>query len=241
MIEFLVLTVSSAIALAYATPKQVSALRQAGVAFAMQDRLAVLQGTILSTIAAGLGVALRGFTGVSLLNPPGFIRTTLAVTLIGFLGHLFLYHVVFRSRIPRQDVLLAERIRLDMGLPARLVQGGVVEEVQFRWGLMSVLLALMTLIYPSRTDYPILLAILFSALVFALFHLVGARQIGLARSNWEIGLIVVDNIWVGTVFGFLFWEGGMLSAMISHALMHAGWFPFERSAYRRDFAEGGDA
>jgi membrane protease YdiL (CAAX protease family) len=207
----------------------------------MQDALAVLQGIILSAIAAGLGTALRRFTEFSLLGQTGLIKPTFVATLIGFSGHLLLYYIVFRPRIPRHDALLSERIRLGMGLPARLLQGGIAEEVQFRWGLMSLVVTIMNLFFPPRSVYPVLFALLVSALLFALFHLIGARQIGLARSNSEKGLIIADNVWAGIIFGFLLWNYGLVAAMISHALIHAAWFPIEKWVYQRDIAVPRDA
>jgi membrane protease YdiL (CAAX protease family) len=241
MIEFISLVAISSIALAYATPKQVSALRQAGVPFPMPASFAVIQGIILSAIAAGLGTALRRFTEFSLLPQTGFIRPVLVVTLIGLLGHLLLYYLVFRPRIPPQDALLAERIRLGMGLSARLLQGGIPEEVQFRWGLMSPVVTILNLIFPPGSYFPVLIALLVSALLFALFHLTGARQIGLANSNSEVGLIITDNVWAGIIFGYLLWEYGLVAAMISHALIHAAWFPIEKKVYQRDLANDTDA
>lgn len=241
MIEFLLLVAISSIALAYATPKQVSALRQADVAFPMPVSFAVIQGIILSAIGAGFGTALRRFTGFSLLPQAGFAKPVFVITLIGFLGHLLLYYLVFRPRIPLRDALLAERIRLGMGLPARLLQGGIPEEVQFRWGLMSIIVTILNLIFPPGTNYPILITILLSALLFAYFHLVGARQIGLARSNSEVGLTIADNVWGGIIFGYLLWNYGLVAAMISHALFHAAWFPIEKWVYQRDLANDTDA
>jgi membrane protease YdiL (CAAX protease family) len=157
----------------------------------------------------------------------------LKVDRVPFSG-LSLYYIVFRPRIPRRDALLSERIRLGMGLPARLLQGGIAEEVQFRWGLMSLVVTIMNLFFPPRSDYPVLFALLVSALLFALFHLIGARQIGLAGSNSEKGLIIADNVWAGIIFGFLLWNCGLLAAMISHALIHAAWFPIEKWVYRNN-------
>lgn len=205
----------------------------------MGEASAALQGIILATIAAGLGTGLRGFTGFSVLHETGVLEPTLVATSIGLLGHLLLYYLVFRPRIPRQDVLLAERIRLGMGLPARLLQGGIAEEVQFRWGLMSLVVAVTKVFFPSGSDVPFLLALVLSALLFALVHWLGARQIGLGRSGWDQGLILTDNVWAGIVFGFLLWKCGLAAAMVSHALLHAAWFPIEKRVYQRDLAAAG--
>jgi hypothetical protein len=238
---FLALSVSSSLAIIVATPRQLSSLREAGIVFLTPPRLAIIQAIILSAIAAALGVALRGSTAFSLLNSPGFVIPTLVATIIGLLGHLVLYYLIFRPRIPPQSALLAERIRLAMGLLARLLQGGVTEEVQFRWGLVSVAAAIAFLLFAPNSAFPVPVAIAVAALLFALFHLIGARQIGLAQNPMEIALILVDNTWGGIIFGWLLWQYGLVAAMISHALWHLAWFPIERWFYRRDQTEIADA
>jgi hypothetical protein len=68
-------------------------------------------------VGAGLGASLQGFTGFEILGLPGNTGQVLAATFIGFLGHLFIYYVVFRPRLSKNSIALAERIRLTMGLP----------------------------------------------------------------------------------------------------------------------------
>lgn len=192
------------------------------------------QGIVLSAIGAGLGVALRRVTTFSVYGRTDLIVPTAAATLVGILGHLLLYYILFRPRLQRRAALLAERIRLDMGLPARVLQGGITEEVQFRWGFMSLATAVLILVFPPNSSYPFLLAVAASALLFAWVHLLGARQSGMVRNRWEAALIMVDNSWAGIVFGWLLWKHGLLAAMISHALFHVVWFPIEMWVYQSD-------
>jgi hypothetical protein len=233
---FVALALSSSLAIMYATPRQLSALRGAGIVFPAPRRLAISQGIVQAVIAAGLGVTLQKSTGFSLLAA-GFVLPTLAVTLIGVVGHLILYYLVLRPRMPGRSVRLAEQMRLGMGLPARVLQGGITEEVQFRWGLMSVAAAIALVVFRPGSTIPVPAAIGLSAIVFALFHLAGARQIGLANSRVEVGLILVDNSWGGIIFGWLFWRYGLAAAMIAHATFHVVWFPVEGYFYRREQAE----
>jgi len=149
--------------------------------------------------------------------------------------------LLFRPRIPRHSVLLGEQIRLGMGLLARVLQGGITEEVQFRWGLMSLVAAITLFVFPADSAGPVPLAIVMSALLFALFHLAGGRQIGLANNPMETALIIVDNTWGGIIFGWLFWQHGLVTAMIAHATMHIVWFPIERWFFRRERIEGTDS
>ena len=180
-------------------------------------------------------------TGFEILSLSRNIGRILAATLLGFLGHLFIYYIVFRSRLQKGSIALAEQIRLAMGLPARVLQGGIAEEVQFRWGLMSLVAASGTLLAPNQSQGLILLSIGASAFLFALFHLIGARQIGVAHDGSEIALTIVDNTWGGIVFGWLFWKYGLAAAMISHALFHLAWFPIERVIHRSEQGHAGEA
>lgn len=106
---------------------------------------------------------------------------------------------------------------------------------------MSTFLALAKVVFPPGACCLLPIALLASALLFGIVHLVGARQIGIARSNAEKRLIMTDNVWGGIVFGFLLWSNGLVAAMISHALLHAAWFPIEKSVYQRDVAGRADS
>jgi Type II CAAX prenyl endopeptidase Rce1-like len=231
--DILVIVFLPIVAVIYATPKQLRALREAGIPFPIQDAAAILQGSILCALGAGLGFALRGTTGFDLLGSSDRIGPGAVIALFGFLGHLFLYYIVFRPRLLKASTLLSEKIRLEMGILARVLQGGFAEEVQFRWGLMSLAVWLGTLFFPSQVPALIASAIAISAVLFGVFHLIGARQIGLARENMEAMMIVADNTWGGIVFGWLFWKYGLAAAMLCHALFHVAWFPIEIWIHRR--------
>ena len=36
------------------------------------------------------------------------------------------------------------------------------------------------------------------------------------------------NLWVSLLCGWLFWQVGLLSAMLAHMLFHLIWYPFDR-------------
>lgn len=192
----------------------------------------VAQGIILSVGAAALGSLLHASSGFLLFDPNVSLTRTLLITAIGVSVHLLVYYAVFRPRLPSALATKGERVRLQMGLLARLLQGGIVEEVQFRWGLMSLIAALGKVLVPAQPRAAELLAIGLSATLFALFHLAGARQIDLARGTTQKLLILVDNAWGGIIFGWLFSKYGLAAAMVSHACFHVAWHPIERYLHR---------
>jgi len=233
LIEFILIALLASLAVLYTAPRLLGALRDAGVPLMMPASAAALEGIVFSTVGAGLGSSLRAITGFEILGPARSMGTAVIIGILGFLAHLALYYGVFRPRMPERSVVLSERVRRSMGLPARLLQGGIVEEVQFRWGLMSLLAAVGQYFFSIHSRELMIFAIGGSALVFALFHLLGARQIGMGSDRWDAALIGVTNTWGGIVFGWLFWKYGLVAAMACHAFFHAAWLPIEKKGQRR--------
>jgi len=246
LVQFLILTASSLLAALVSVPKQLEALASLGRRVPIPRGAAVIQDAVLSVLAAGIGLAVAGKTGfqsLQLLNGGNPVRgisnvglalfSVTAITVVAFLGHILIYYVVFRPRLPPNEVIFGERMRLEMGLFARLLHGGIVEEVQFRWGLMSLLAWVGLVLLPLSDELVLWVAIVVSAVGFAFFHLLGARGLGMGSDGYSIGLILVDNTWVGIFFGWLFWENGLVAAVISHTLLHLFWFPIEKIMLER--------
>lgn len=226
---FLVLAISSTLASLYAIPKQLSAISELGIDFSIPRSPAVMQGIVLSVSSSAVGVALRRVTAFSLFGGGERVLTIIITTGVGVAGHLILYYAVFRPRIPHHEFQTMEAVRLKMGILARIVQGGIVEEVQFRWGLMSLIAAPLIFLTGSQSLLSVPIAIVISAVIFAQFHLAGARQLGIGRGKDSKTLVTVDNIWGSVLFGWLFWQYGLVAAILSHALFHVIWFFAERS------------
>jgi membrane protease YdiL (CAAX protease family) len=114
-------------------------------------------------------------------------------------------------------------------LAARVLYGGITEEILVRWGLMSFLAWLFWRLTPGRSDRPspvqLWLAIAASALAFGVMHLPAATSItgplGLAPTLY----IVAGNAVFGLVAGALYWRRGLESAIVAHMLAHALSYP----------------
>jgi hypothetical protein len=48
-----------------------------------------------------------------------------------------------------------------------------------------------------------------------------------------LGLMIVLNLWATLICGWLFWQYGLLAAMIAHMLYHLVWLPFDLHFCRR--------
>ncbi|GAB4355653.1 MAG: CPBP family intramembrane metalloprotease [Cyanophyceae cyanobacterium] len=109
-------------------------------------------------------------------------------------------------------------------LLARVLYGGITEEVLIRWGLMSFLAWGFWRLLGRRSGrglaIAIALAILLSALVFGLAH-VPAVAIALNPVPPAIvAYITLGNAAFGLVAGVLFWRYGLEAAILAHMLAH---------------------
>jgi hypothetical protein len=114
--------------------------------------------------------------------------------------------------------------RLSLPLFARVLYGGITEELLLRWGLMTVLVWLAWVLLQRRRGVPgpghIWLAIVVSALVFGAGHLPAASVLAGPLDSVAVAWVVAVNTAFGLLFGHLFWRHGLESAMIAHGLTH---------------------
>jgi hypothetical protein len=111
--------------------------------------------------------------------------------------------------------------------PARLLFGGVAEELLLRWGLVSALAWALAVVIPGerervpgeRTGAIAWAAVVLAALAFGAAHLPAAA----ATTTLTIPIIVrivVLNALAGVVFGWLYVTDALESAMLAHAGAH---------------------
>ena len=108
-----------------------------------------------------------------------------------------------------------------------ILYGGITEELLLRWGFMTLVVWLGSLLIRRGETYPhrslVWAAIILSAIVFGIGHL--PAMASLVSLN-EIIIIrtVLLNATGGVVFGWIFWRHSLEAAMIAHAFTHVGFF-----------------
>lgn len=118
--------------------------------------------------------------------------------------------------------------RFTMPLSARLLYGGLTEEILVRWGLMTVLAWLLGSIVPDGS-VAIWLSIVLSALVFGALHLpVVSAMLGTLSVRLVL-YIVFANAAFGIIAGVLYWRHGLDAAILAHILAHLGAYAMERT------------
>jgi hypothetical protein len=202
--------------------------------------LTIVQNLVLVAIAAAVGVALAHRVG---LQAPFFealisggelfstvqphIAPTLIVGVGGALIFIAAYYLVFRPRLDDHTLKVAEDLRVGLGAWSRILYGGIYEEVLTRWGLMTLLVWLGTLLAGSPTPAVIWIAIVVSGVLFGLGHLPSFLAAGCNKTPVFLTATISLNLWAAIIFGWLFWQHGLLSAILAHMIFHTVWLPFD--------------
>jgi len=148
--------------------------------------------------------------------------------------HLVYYYGYLVKNTEEHVIEKIDSVRRSIGLDTRVLYGGIVEELIFRWGLMSFLVwGVNTWFRVNDSDLVYWFAIIVSSLLFALIHLPGAKQTVNKLTPALLTYVIGANVFIGICCGWLFWKSGFLSAIICHMLFHIIWFGFEKTKWAR--------
>lgn len=192
---------------------------------------AIVQSAVLVSLAVWAGVVWSGPLG---LGAPvieaalsrsdawsPFKRQLLPAAIAGIATGAIL--LVYPRTIPAE--LVAAIRTMTIPLFAKVLYGGVVEEVLMRWGLMTTLVWLLWRFVqkkagPPRTGY-VIGAMLFAAISFGAGHLPAAAALLGGHLTMPVVVpIMIANGVPGMMFGYLYWRYGIEAAMMAHALGH---------------------
>lgn len=148
------------------------------------------------------------------------------------IGHLVLYYKYLVPRITKPDYAEIEKHYANTGILSRVFYGGILEEVIFRWGALSLLIWLSFLMGITELTSSIL-AISLSSLLFALVHLPSIKLIASQPKPAMYIYTIVGNIWVGLFAGVAFMQAGLGAAIVVHMLFHLMWWPIQTYESRR--------
>ena len=202
--------------------------------------------SMTSAVQSALLLALAAWTGAKLAPQVGLYAPVLMATadgrldldtlrsqlLPGLIGGILGIAVLVAFARFAPEPLAQLQDRFSLPLIARVLYGGITEEILVRWGLMTVMVWTCWRIFQGGVGTPsalsVWLPILLSALAFGALHLpmVVAMLGPLSASLFTY--IVIANTAFGIVAGFLFWRYGLEAAMLAHVIAHLGAFAFTR-------------
>ncbi len=196
--------------------------------------LSLVQSGVLLALLTGAGLFLAPRSGLSLpfltaladRRPiaPGWGGTLLRAALIGAGAALAIFgleRLLFMPAMATQGLAFPEQV------PTPVWQrflasfyGGITEEVIVRLFLMTLLVWLGAKVSRGATGKPkagvYWIAIIIAALVFGLGHLPVTAAMGLPLNGLIVTRALVLNGVAGFVFGWLYWQRGLESAMAAH-------------------------
>lgn len=188
-----------------------------------------IAGSVLSPTtglrAPELEALLQGTTGVGVLLPVLF--PALLYAFFGLLIFGVLYYGVMKRIIDEKSLEIMEKIRFTLGVDGCVLYGGVVEEVIARWGLMNLTLFFSLLFTKEYVTITTWIAIFISGLIFALGQLPAYIAAGCASNRRFLYSFVILSLYQSLLFGYLFWQYGLIAAILAHMLFHLGWAIFK--------------
>ncbi len=222
-------------ALPYAFTLQSVTLEAQELPFVM---IGTLVNVLIYGVLAGIGLFLAGRIGLGLPFIEGWLKkepirdrfrgVLVLSVIVGVVASLIILGL---GLLVFKPPLQAELDRLGITLPEDIqppawqgflasFYGGIVEEVQLRLFLLTLLAWLGSLVSRDSEGRPtpvvFWIANILAAVIFGLGHLPATAAIGLPLTALVITRAIVLNGLGGLAFGWLYWKQGLESAMLAH-------------------------
>lgn len=191
-----------------------------------------------SMVQTGVLLALAVWAGVALSRPLGLGAPAIEAALSGadawlplkrqltpaaIVGTFVGGGLVLMTRVAPAELLVLGQ-SVDIPVAAKLLYGGVTEEMLMRWGLMTALIWLPWRFIQKRAGLPrtsyVVGAIVVAALLFGVLHLPAAAAMGASLTPSVVFYIIAGNGVPGVLFGTLYWRYGLEAAILAHGLGH---------------------
>lgn len=205
------------------------------------SRYATLQTLVMVFVMSFAGAVLSPRTG---LNAPllegllqgkgewGSFQAILLPTFLYALGGVIifcgLFYGVAGSILDEHSFQIMKKLRSALGLDGCVLYGGVVEEVIARWGLMNVVAFFALMFAKEKSTSVIVVSICLSGLLFAVGQIPAYIASGCIPGRRLIYSVVLLSLFQSLLFGFLFWQYGLISAILAHMLFHLGWAQYDK-------------
>lgn len=180
---------------------------------------------ILLLIATTIGVFANKSINLKLANFDGFLRydnkTLLDLAKTAVLGGIIAGGLITALTHFTETLVDTSKLQnLEMTLAARLLYGGITEEILMRFGLMTSVAALLYKFAKFGMSNALLGGLIASTVLFALGHI---PVVLAADPNPSLGLIthiLLGNSIAGVFFGYLYWKRGLDYSMVAHMFTH---------------------
>ena len=138
----------------------------------------------------------------------------------GFFGGVISGLLLMSIAFFYSDYIPEELERFDPTILNRLMYGAFTEEIMLRFGVMTFIVWLFSLISSKKKSWIYLAGLIVSSLLFGLGHLPIVFSLTSAPTTELIFYIVFCNFVGGIVFGWLYWRKGLEAAILAHFFAH---------------------
>jgi hypothetical protein len=190
-------------------------------------------------IAHLLTVILFSGLGAFAANQVGFYFYSNEAILTGFIVgvicstiHFMMYYGYLKPKISPNDYAEIEAHYRQTGILSRVFYGGVLEEVIFRWSLLSLFVWIFQLVGLDN-QFSLNTSVFVTSLLFAIVHIPSIKLVATKPKKEMYVYTIVGNIWVGLCASFAFIESGLFAAIVVHMLFHLTWYPIQAILYYR--------
>ncbi len=177
-----------------------------------------LQGTILFAIVTFVGMSAADSVGLAIISSIDVLPLAIIVGVMGGVAIVGSEYLIFRPHMPEALKKGESHIALWKRVIAS-IYGSVNEEILTRLFLVSGGAWLLGKIWQTSagqpTDGAFLLAIVMSAVIFGIGHLPATASLTPLTSRVIVRAIILNGIG-GLLFGWLYWQHGLVAAMIAH-------------------------
>ncbi len=192
--------------------------------------LSLLNPLLLMIIAVLIGTALHDKVNLqipsikALLNIEkpsiSFIDQLKSGIIFGVVSGILITAIAafFQSFLPAEFIALGSKMQITT--LARLLYGGITEELMMRYGFMTLVVWIVFKISKSLQNSTYILGILMSSLLFAIGHLPVVYSVVAEPSSMLISYIILGNASAGILFGWIYWKKGLEAAIIAHMFAH---------------------
>lgn len=205
------------------------------------SRIAIAQTLIMVFLMSLGGSVLASYTGLGdpilqaiaqknypLLKIQEILLPVLLYTLAGLAIFLIIYYWLIASFLDDLSLQVMKKIRAVLQLDGTMLYGGVVEEILARWGLMNVVTFFALFWNKQISPLVIWISIFISSIFYTLSQLPAYFAAGCPSSRRFAYSLIIINLWLSMVFGYIFWQYGILAAIIAHILFHLGWWVYDK-------------
>lgn len=154
------------------------------------------------------------------------IRTGFIIGIVCSIIHLLMYYGYLKPKITSKDFTEIEGHYRQTGILSRVFYGGVLEEVIFRWGLLSLFVWIFQLV-GLNNSFSLYTSVFIASLLFAIAHIPSIKLVATEPKKEMYIYTIVGNLWVSVCASVSFIKSGLLAAIIVHILFHIIWYPIQ--------------